>query len=494
MKVIIIGGGIAGLSAGIFAQKNGFSSTILERHLIPGGECTGWDRQGYHIDNCIHWMVGTKPGTETYQLWEELGALGPDIPIVSHPAFLRFDARDGSQFHIWNDLQKMQHELESLSPQDSRRIRRFVKDIRHYAVIESVTSRPQEQRSFMDKVMYYWRIREAILPHIRHAKQSLQQLSKRFHNEFIGKTMLVYLPDTFYAEALLYMYAVVTNGKAGIPQGGSRAMIFRMQERYESLGGTVQCNAEVKRILTQHDTVCGVELKDGTSLQADAVIAACDPHVTLEHLLEGRYEDQYFARRYRDTEKYPLFSHACIYFGSEVKMLQEDADSVAFMTREPFIMAGRQQQILLTKSYQYEKGFAPEGHTVLQVMILQNESDYHYYKNLRDSDLSAYKAEKQRIGEFIKLELEEHFPELKGHLHLIEFTTSYSLTRFCRAYKGCYMPFVTKPKVARIFHNGRIKGLRGMYLAGQWLQPPGGLINAAITGKFAVQRLLKDQG
>jgi phytoene desaturase len=30
-KVVIIGGGIAGLSAGIFAQKNGFQSVILEK-------------------------------------------------------------------------------------------------------------------------------------------------------------------------------------------------------------------------------------------------------------------------------------------------------------------------------------------------------------------------------------------------------------------------------------------------------------------------------
>ncbi len=40
-KIIIIGGGIAGLTAGIFAQKNGFDSVILEKNHTPGGECTG---------------------------------------------------------------------------------------------------------------------------------------------------------------------------------------------------------------------------------------------------------------------------------------------------------------------------------------------------------------------------------------------------------------------------------------------------------------------
>lgn len=50
-KVIIIGGGIAGLSAGIYCLMNGFGVELYEKNAVPGGECTGWDRQGYHIDN-----------------------------------------------------------------------------------------------------------------------------------------------------------------------------------------------------------------------------------------------------------------------------------------------------------------------------------------------------------------------------------------------------------------------------------------------------------
>ena len=34
-KVIIIGGGIAGLSAGVYARRSGFDVTILEQHTIP---------------------------------------------------------------------------------------------------------------------------------------------------------------------------------------------------------------------------------------------------------------------------------------------------------------------------------------------------------------------------------------------------------------------------------------------------------------------------
>lgn len=40
-KVIVIGGGIAGLSAGIYALLAGFQVEIYEKNRIPGGECIG---------------------------------------------------------------------------------------------------------------------------------------------------------------------------------------------------------------------------------------------------------------------------------------------------------------------------------------------------------------------------------------------------------------------------------------------------------------------
>jgi phytoene dehydrogenase-like protein len=60
--LIVIGGGIVGLSVGCYAQMNGSRSTVLEMHDKPGGLCTAWERKGYTIDYCIHWLSGSKPG------------------------------------------------------------------------------------------------------------------------------------------------------------------------------------------------------------------------------------------------------------------------------------------------------------------------------------------------------------------------------------------------------------------------------------------------
>ena len=44
-KVVIIGAGVSGLSAGIYALQAGYSVEIYEKNKMPGGECAGWNRQ-----------------------------------------------------------------------------------------------------------------------------------------------------------------------------------------------------------------------------------------------------------------------------------------------------------------------------------------------------------------------------------------------------------------------------------------------------------------
>lgn len=46
-RIIIVGAGIAGLSAGIYARRNGYEATIYESHYLPGGLCTSWKRKGF---------------------------------------------------------------------------------------------------------------------------------------------------------------------------------------------------------------------------------------------------------------------------------------------------------------------------------------------------------------------------------------------------------------------------------------------------------------
>ena len=97
--MIIIGSGIAGMSAGCFGQMNGYKTKIFEMHNVPGGCCTAWRRKEYTFDACIEWMVGTSPGTEMNQIWQEVGALGGK-KIKQFEIFNSFESAEGKIVHF----------------------------------------------------------------------------------------------------------------------------------------------------------------------------------------------------------------------------------------------------------------------------------------------------------------------------------------------------------------------------------------------------------
>jgi len=71
-KVIIIGAGISGLSAGCYLQMNEYDTEIFELHSIAGGLCTAWKKSGYIFDGCIHSVGGLNPRYKMHEYWNEL--------------------------------------------------------------------------------------------------------------------------------------------------------------------------------------------------------------------------------------------------------------------------------------------------------------------------------------------------------------------------------------------------------------------------------------
>ena len=134
-KVTIIGGGVSGLAAGIYAQMSGLESEIFEGHTVIGGQCTSWKRKGFHIDNCVHWMTGTSPEKEIHQVWKDVGVIGEGCKMIEHEYFMQVDF-DGIKGHAWRDLNKMESELLSIAPEDKELIHDLIKAIRNFRCIE----------------------------------------------------------------------------------------------------------------------------------------------------------------------------------------------------------------------------------------------------------------------------------------------------------------------------------------------------------------------
>ncbi len=71
--VIVVGGGIGGLSAGAILSKKGYSVLLLEKNSLPGGNCNYFEYSGIRFEFAVHQI--TTIGSDTGMGWflRELG-------------------------------------------------------------------------------------------------------------------------------------------------------------------------------------------------------------------------------------------------------------------------------------------------------------------------------------------------------------------------------------------------------------------------------------
>ena len=488
-KIVIIGGGVAGLSAGIFAQQNGFESTILEKHHTSGGECTGWERRGYHIDGCIHWLVGTKEGTPIRELWNTVGALD-GVEIHEPESFMAVE-HEGVVVHFYRDLDQLKASWLEISPEDKETIEEFCGDIRKLHSFTFPVGKPMDMMNLIEKIKYMFSMKDIGPTMQKYNKLSVQDLAGKFKHPALKAALASFMPEGDYsAVSIIFPLGTFTGGQSSIPLGGSRALARRMEEKYLALGGNIETACEAVDLEIEGDSVQRVTCSNGKSFEADYYIAAYDANAFYEKLLKGQYTDPEFQKRFSDSETYPLASNIYVGIGYEGSM-QNIPRTLKFPVGSIDIEQNRKQtEYLQMTHYDYEADFAPEGHTVITFAINQFQPELEKWEALVQ-DREAYNKEKNRIGEEVVKAMETRFPEMVGKLKLLDVASPQTYERYCNAYRGAFMAFWPTLEGKQLAHNGQIKGLDNLVLSGQWLQPPGGLPIALITGKDTIMRLCK---
>ncbi|HCX64220.1 MAG TPA: NAD(P)/FAD-dependent oxidoreductase [Eubacteriaceae bacterium] len=490
-KIVIIGGGIAGLSAGIFAQKNGFESIIVEKHHTLGGECTGWDRQGYHIDGCIHWLVGTKEGTPIHDLWTSVGALqGVEI---YHPESFMAVEHEGVRVNFYRDLEQLRSSWLEISPADQKEIEELCSDVKQLHSFSVSAGKPLDLMNPIEKIKYILSMKDVGPIMQKYGKMSVKELAEKFKNPALREAIASFMPEGDYgAISVLFPLGTFTSGQSSIPKGGSKALAKRMVERYLSLGGTVEASCEVVEADIRGARVKGVKSANGKWFEADYFIAACDAKVLYKKLLKGGYPDKEFEKRYNNPDTYPLASN--IYIGIACEDQMENLPRTLKFPVEMVEIKQNQQGVkhLQMTHYAYEPDFAPQGHTVVTFAINQFKPELDAWEALI-KDKEAYDMEKKRIGQAVIDAMETRFPDKRGKLKLLDVATPQTYVRYCNAYRGAFMGFWPTISGKSLNHTGEIKGLKNMLLSGQWLQPPGGLPVALITGKDTIMRICRKE-
>ena len=134
-RVIVIGAGVSGLSAAVYAARSGFDVTILEQHTTFGGLSTGWSRKGYFFEGGMHWLTGSSPKLALNQVWKDISALQDNNPIENRDPYYSVILKDGKTVNIWRDIEKTRQEFLAYSPEDKKMINRFCKDLKIFTKV-----------------------------------------------------------------------------------------------------------------------------------------------------------------------------------------------------------------------------------------------------------------------------------------------------------------------------------------------------------------------
>ena len=477
--LIIIGGGLAGMSCGVYALRSGYRVTIVEHNLALGGVCTAWPRGPYVVDGCIHWLTGGP----FMRVYDELG-ITRRVPLNVLQTWATYrDVSTGLEIPFTRDLDALFAQLAKISPADAPELQRMRKATADIVALQP-PMKPQELMGPRDALRMIWEQRGS-LGTMLHFRQPMGAFAcEHLQSPVLRRVLSRITPDTAPALFFLLVLGYLERGFLSRPVGGTAAFRDALEQSYRELGGQVELHATVDEILVTNGHASGVRLADGTMRTADAVVSTASSPETVLRLLGGRYDAE--ATRER-LAKWKLFEPIVLAsFG--VEQAYADQPSLMVLDGLPELsVGGRTDQSLYVRICNDDPSFAPQGHSVVQAMV---PTSYDFWA----SRGSRYAAETDATAEALIAQLAPYLPGLRESVRMTDIATPITYWNMARSWRGAYEGFMPTSESLFGHVSKKLAGLSGLYLAGQWVEPGGGVPTAVLSGRQAAELLCTEDG
>jgi phytoene desaturase len=320
-RVVIVGAGLAGLSAAMRLARTGREVTVLEREALPGGRCGVWQDSGYTIDTGP--VVLTMPGLiedafdalgESMRDWVTLDPVEPAYRAV-YP--------DRSTLDVHTDPTAMAEEIrQRIGPDEAAGYERFVDYVSEVYRLEI--------RSFIDanldspfSLLNADLARLVALGGFRRLDPVVSSYLKDPRTRRIFSFQALYAGLSPQRALALYSVIAYMDSVAGVsyPRGGMNALARGMAAAAAKHGVDFRYGVEVERVERQGRRATAVLTTAGERLPADVVVLNPDLPVARERLLDAplrrplRYSPSCVLMLAGSTADYPQLAHHTIHFG-----------------------------------------------------------------------------------------------------------------------------------------------------------------------------------
>jgi diapolycopene oxygenase len=292
-RVVVIGGGLAGLASAVELQGKGAAVTIIEANDHLGGKMNVLSESGYTFD------MGPTILTLPEVLCGIIRRSGNNVPdlidLVRLDPQWRCHFEDGTSLDLHQSVDDMAGYLETQLPgtdaatgyrsfiEYSRRMNRLSRSVFFYkdvgGIRDVMRSTPAMDKQIMADAMAM-RLHSTVGATIgKHVKEPhVAQIMEHFL-QYVGSS-------PFLAPAILTMIASAqVDQGCWYSMGGTRMVARSLIALADQLGVEALTGTRVKRILTQNGRVTSVRTDDGKTIECDAVISNCDVQRTYRDLL-----------------------------------------------------------------------------------------------------------------------------------------------------------------------------------------------------------------